>query len=491
MEQEITTSKDNNLELKSLFFKYLRYWYLFAISLALALGVWHYYMKYSVPVYQVKARFLVKAGGNDKNLTGTQDVFSGLGAGISNSVDVSNELEIIKSRFVVGKVVKALNLTVSYTIIGRIKNSELYDRSPIFLHIVSPKDSLPWKGFTIKFTRNSDSYQIQTGENTYKSFRYNDTVFYDNFYFVVVPNPQGELNSDLINVSIAPYDATVVGYLGGIDARNINDGTVILLTTNTTVPKKGEDIINTLYDVYSNISLEDKNRVIDSTVKFIDQRMEKLHEEITHAQDSVSAFLIRNKIVPPDASSLSSSISKAVSSMGDLSNTRYQLNLLEAFIARVKNGGYPIVPSDMDLTNADFKTYAQSYNAMVLSRSHYLEYSVPENPVLIDLENQISRAKVNLLAAANSEQIKYRTILNKSQKTLVQTNDTLSKVPVYQKIYQQLSNGLEVEQELYAMLLNKKESLDVYRAGSSSNSKLIDSAKCDAGPISPKEACCA
>ncbi len=261
MEQEVTASKDN-VELKALFFKYLHYWYLFAISLVVALGIWHYYMKYSVPVYQVKARFLVKTGGgNDNSLTGTQDVFSGLGAGISNSVDVSNELEIIKSRYVVGKVVKALNLNVTYTVIGHFKNTELYKRSPVFLQIVSPKDSLPWKSLTLKLTQNSDSYQIQTGENTFRTFKYNDTVFYNDFHFVVVPNPYGDFNQ-IVNVGIAPFDETVVGYLGGIDAKNINEGTVIQLSTNTTVPKKGEDIVNMLYDVYSNISLDDKNRVI-------------------------------------------------------------------------------------------------------------------------------------------------------------------------------------------------------------------------------------
>ncbi|MFT4202921.1 MAG: polysaccharide biosynthesis tyrosine autokinase [Chitinophagaceae bacterium] len=485
MEQEATTSKDN-LELKSLFFKYLHYWYLFVISLILALVVWHYYMKYSVPVYQVKARFMVKTGSNvDNSLAGTQDVFSGLGSGISNSINVSNELEIIKSRYVVGMVVKALDLNITYTVMGRIKNTELYDKSPIRLQIVAPKDSLPWKHLVLKLTPNSDSYQLQTGENTYRRLRYYDTVFYSNFHFVITPNPRGQYN-EIINVDIAPFDETVVNYLGGIQAQNINDGTVIQLSTNTTVPKKGEDIINVLYDVYANISLEDKNRVIDSTVKFIEQRMTILHQEIMEAQDSVTKFLIAYKILPPDAASLSTSIGKVVSEMGEVSEVRYQLNLLDAFVEKVKAGGYPIVPSDMELSTPDFKTYATAYNTMVLSRAHYLEYSGPENPVLIDLENQIRRATVNMLAAAGSERGRYMQELAKSEKTYTLSNDTLSKIPVFQKIYQQLTNGLDVEQELYTMLLNKKESMDIYRAGSSSNSKLIDPAKCDASPVSPK-----
>ncbi|MHC2993832.1 hypothetical protein OB13_20450, partial [Pontibacter sp. HJ8] len=59
---ELDFQEDNNesLDIKGLIMRYLRYWYLFVLGAALALTIAHLYLRYSTPVYSVKATILIK-----------------------------------------------------------------------------------------------------------------------------------------------------------------------------------------------------------------------------------------------------------------------------------------------------------------------------------------------------------------------------------------------------------------------------------------------
>lgn len=52
--------QEETIDLKALFFKFTRFWYLFAISVFIALLVAFLFNKYTKPVYEVKTSVLIK-----------------------------------------------------------------------------------------------------------------------------------------------------------------------------------------------------------------------------------------------------------------------------------------------------------------------------------------------------------------------------------------------------------------------------------------------
>ena len=97
----------------------------------------HSFFKISTPQYSASTSILIKdnqKSGISKELEAFKDMGI-VGGGSSNNTD--NEIEIIKSRKIIGAVVDTLDLFTTYFIEGRIKKTEVYNDNPIKINFIS------------------------------------------------------------------------------------------------------------------------------------------------------------------------------------------------------------------------------------------------------------------------------------------------------------------------------------------------------------------
>ncbi len=95
--------QEETIDLKALFFKFTRFWYLFAISIFIALIVAFLFNKYTKPVFEVKTSVLVK---DDKTKMDPSALLGGLG--LSTQQNIQNEIGILMSYSLSNRVVKSL-----------------------------------------------------------------------------------------------------------------------------------------------------------------------------------------------------------------------------------------------------------------------------------------------------------------------------------------------------------------------------------------------
>ena len=148
--------------LPELLFSYLRYWYWFILVIAASLFVAYLYLRYSTPVYVVRSEIIIKddkGGLSQNNILSELDIFN-------TKNNAGDEIEILKTRYLMEKVVEELELNVSYYAPGKIKTSELYNTSPFYVTILSPKDSIVVQQFHLHildgagFLLENDSIKI-------------------------------------------------------------------------------------------------------------------------------------------------------------------------------------------------------------------------------------------------------------------------------------------------------------------------------------------
>jgi uncharacterized protein involved in exopolysaccharide biosynthesis len=135
-DQFLVTKKTEgaSLSIKDLLYKYLRFLPLFIISLALSLLVAYIYLRYTAPLYSASGAVIVK---DDKGSGGGNDRFQQLFV-MDNSINIQNEIEILRSKPLMRRVVEDLNLNTEYYVIGKIKESNIYLSSPLPLHLLYP-----------------------------------------------------------------------------------------------------------------------------------------------------------------------------------------------------------------------------------------------------------------------------------------------------------------------------------------------------------------
>src|SRR5690606_10666585 len=125
-----TEHEEEQIDIRALLTNYLRHWHWFIISILSCLLIAFLYLRYATPQYQISSTLLIKddkKGGNVPDMA----AFADLGFGQSGQ-NIANEIEVLKSKGLMQRVLTALSLQVSYYEETALQSTELYaDSVPI------------------------------------------------------------------------------------------------------------------------------------------------------------------------------------------------------------------------------------------------------------------------------------------------------------------------------------------------------------------------
>jgi len=153
-EQQVINSNKSelwNLSLKDLFYKYVRFLPLFLLSVAIALFLAFAYLRYTTKIYSATGSMLIK---NEQQSNRSDELEKILEGGNNRSQNILNEIEVIKSRPLMERVVKKLNLEFNYIAKGKIKDDNIYKLGPFIAEAFALTDST--RSFSMKFKFTND-----------------------------------------------------------------------------------------------------------------------------------------------------------------------------------------------------------------------------------------------------------------------------------------------------------------------------------------------
>ena len=130
LHKENTSFKGNEegetLNIREELEKYLFHWKWFVLGGIISLIIAFMYLRYSTAQYSASTSIMIKD--NQKSgISQELEAFKDMGiVGGSSSNNTDNEIEILKSRKIIGAVIDTLNLTTLYFQEGRVKRTEVY-----------------------------------------------------------------------------------------------------------------------------------------------------------------------------------------------------------------------------------------------------------------------------------------------------------------------------------------------------------------------------
>jgi tyrosine-protein kinase Etk/Wzc len=458
-------------------------WVLLSIVVCVVVGL--LYLRYSTPKYEISASILVKddTKGTDMGEAAILENL-GLSAGKSN---VDNEVEILKSRALMEKVVADLQLNVSYFAKGKIKTTELFETSPVKLHFLTPP---LFNNKTNPITylldiSNSKQFRLTNDNRTWQQ-QYGDTLVLPEGSAILTKttNPK-PLNSDSYLISILPADETAKKYSEALHVSATNKQvSIIALKLTDILAFKGEVILSKLIDNYLKTSILDKNRIADSTIAFIDKNLEQVTQELIGIEKRIEDYRTTNQIADLREQSRMLLTNKSTTDK-EQRNTEVNLNIIESLLAFVKDNPTGIVPSYVAIQNPGFVATIDKYNEIQLSRDRVLNTHTPEHPTVQNFELQLKNIRnelTNHIQARKEELLLNREVLIQD---ISGTQRQINAIPANERTFLDHTRQQQIKQELYVFLLKKRMETSISKSSTLANGRIIDPAKAEDIPVSP------
>lgn len=463
-----------------------RHWHWFVIGLVVALIAAFFYIKVTAPVYQTTAELLIK---DDKGSAADQDdVLAQLNFLTGNS-NILNEMPILQSRTIVSRVIRDLGLESSYFVKGRYRDREIYKNTPVFVTPLLLKDSVAGTSLEIKVNPDK-SYTVTGAYNKSVTIANGKTVTLENGTFLLKANSEGNDSFNDIIVNVVSLKKAIANFRKDlILTQTDKQSSVIELTFNTTVPKKGEDFLNALIREYSLAGLADKNRTAANTIQFVDSRLDTISDELSGVENRIQQFLSEHSIANIDEQS-----KVFVDQAGQLDQQMVQQSLQTSalqqifeYVADPKSKGR-YVPSTLGIQDPTLLGLVQTYNQLQLQKNQQQQAGAqPDNPMLKVIDSQLDKLRKDIKENTANLLKGSQAISRKLQQQNVAFQGRINNVPKVQRDLIALKRQQEIKSTLYVYMLQKREEASITEAASVFNNRIIDPATTQILPVVPKK----
>ncbi len=430
------TNTEDTIDLKELFFSLIAQWKLIALCVILSLVCALLYLRTTPNIYQVDALVQV-----EENKGASAALLGDLSNMIEQKSPAQAEIEILKSRLVLGTVIDRLNLNIRIhgtedSFWSRLLNKHEYDSE--------------YSGKSVLFKDNQKSFDVRSFEipDYYRDkslllsfaegqYRLTDSAT-EQVVFSAPLNQTSQLQSEygLWKVGIYSQDSFDSTYL--IQKQSL-PAAVRSLLADYSVAEKGK---------------------MTGVLGLNYQGTDKQH--ITQVLNAILAAYSQQNIERRSA------------------ETAQTLKFLEDQLPELKQ--------QLDVAEREFNRFRQQYNTVDVTKESelYLTQSVTLETQKAELEQKVAEASAKYTAEHPIMQ-QMNAQLSAINKKINELDGTLRRLPELQRQYLQLFREVEVKQQLYTGLLNSYQQLRIAKAGEIGNVRIVDTAMQPIAPIAPKK----
>lgn len=452
-------------------------WYWFALSVFICVGVAYVYTKTVPVVYkreaivQLKNKVKTEEAFNEKQMFDDSD----------NATSLEGEALVFKSRSLMGEVIRRLGLDIGYTVDDGLKMRDMYTDMPLRISFLDSTFSQP--AFFSIIPQSDSRYKIKGLADD------PDGVMEYDFGAEII-TPIGKMvvsrtsffNNEWLNIPVLvtchAHNSLISSLLGNLEVeRSVKDANLLTLTYQDTEPQRADDILNTLIRVYVDETMKDKNKVMQSTAVFIDERLKLINEELGNVESSIEDYRKQNQSAnfEIEAKVALENRSRYEQDIISLTGQKDLIELVQQYLHDpLKNE--TLLPANTGILSGGQEVLIGRYNAAILEREKLRESGGDESPMIKSLANEIIALRRVISQSLRNAKDEIDMKLEYAGRMHMMEAGKINNIPTQQRYVLSVERQQKIKEELFLYLLNKREENALSSATVESNLYVVDPA---------------
>ncbi len=485
---------------KELLSAIVRQWKWILLSLMVCIGLGVLYLAWKPFSYTREAQVEIKEDG-ESGSTSALAMFADLGIGNATN-NLYNEMAYFESPDLMAQVVERLGLQTNYFMKKGLRTTVLYGSSvpiTVTFETVSQNEG---GSFKIKIDENEQiflsKFKLKDGKVPFdqkKPIKFGETVMtplgkikIDKTPFFGQDKEEDDDKGYTIFIARTSMKGAVKNWLSKLSVNELRkEASVVDLSVIDGSPRRAEDVLNTIIQVYNEDWILSKNEVALASSDFIDERLTSLSKELSEVDSDISDFKSENQI-PDLIASATINLNQEQTARAALLDLNNDLQLAKYLKDFVEKNGSPskTFPTNLGLQNQVLDAQIAAHNNMVRNRNSMADASSSENPLVQSLDAQIQDSRNAILSTLDNQvKIISQEITNVNKERL-SFEKKLASNPEQARYLLSVERQQKVKESLYLYLLQKKEENQLNQAFTPYNTRIIARPNGDNEPSSPK-----
>lgn len=490
-EKEIKSENEDSFDIVGLLLEYLIQWKWFVLSIAVALLIGYYFKSTITPIYEVSASVYLKDDSFSSNKSSAVTISSNSPLiDTKNYIDVT-EIEILKSRNNLIRIVDSLDLSYSYYDVKRFRDEPIYGTNAVVARLDSVSLRNLTSPITVYLSKNDGMYKFDV--STSYGGEIENRVIETDTLPVSIELSQGTLKllPSHVTSHLDGEQKIVINNPNAVALRLANSLNIVFAKNSTEILRivyrsplvsEGKDVIGALIDIYNQDIITDKNRSAMQTEAFIIERLALISGELHDVEKEVEDYR-REKNITDISAETGMYLSQTSANDAELANLEMKRQII-ADVEKIVTTQDNYSPIPNVINDPTINALIDAYNKKISQRAALLDEGTEDNPIIKNMQEDLARSKNDI----------YRSISNVKHSLSVQKNNLtrqdsriagkISNIPMYERELTGIFREQRVKDHIYNFLLEKREEIALQKTLATPTARLIDNPS-SGGAISP------
>ncbi len=494
--KNLNTQQDS-FSIKEILFKFIKYWYFFIISLSICFSIAYVLNRLAIPLYSTNSSILVKDR-RTSGSSGSESFLEGMNL-VNISRNIDNEISVMKSYNISESTIKELDWGVTYFKDRGFSTTEIYGDQEVgfkvkidsnhlqllntkfTLHKIDANSfNLTKEGEPSAFNPKNQSFITTDIKPEFKSGMYKyDEIIEGQFYKFKILKKDFSINNDSkVYFQFNSLSGLVGANAGSLQAYALSKtSSIVILSIQSPTPYKAIEYINKLGEVYVKAGLDEKNKIAENTINFINNYVINISDSLSSSEDKLQKFRTGNKSfdLTSEGKTLFNNVEELKKQKNAFEDDIQYYNYLLKYIENKEDFSKIISPASKsnnpitDKLIGELASFYQQRNEILLS-------ATLKSPQIVILDKKI-QSSLNTLEESINNSIKAAKIsINIINKRINSFEGSIYVLPKLERSLLGIKRKLDLDEDLYVYLLRKRAEAGIAKAANLPDNKIVEKA---------------